>query len=307
MPRLSVIIATHKRAKILQRCLEHLEKQTIAPDLEVIVVSDGHDPATASLFDPAVSDKRPAGGNDNEALTANRYALAAIRFMEIPKSQQAVARNRGLDKSTAPYALFIGDDIFLAPDACEKHLAAHEAAQKLAKTNRVAVLGFTTWDPAVGITPVMEWLEETGWQFGYPLLKPYAQRMIPRYAQHRFTYTSNISIPTALAREHQFREDVTLYGWEDTEWGVRLRQDSIGLYYEPDAKALHHHHVTLDDSLKRMETLGRSAVIVSQMNPELDRLPKGWKRMAYKLIAKLPTMRGKHAGAFLRGIAAGER
>src|SRR3989344_5102452 len=278
---LSIIIPTHKRAQILKKCLEHLEQQTIRDQLEVIVVHDGEDDGETRGIIPS-----------------------GVTYFSIPKSQQGVARNRGVDRATAPIVLFIGDDIFLAPDACEKHLKAHTrvVGGRPAPPLQTTVLGFTTWDPAVGITPVMRWLERTGWQFGYPKIATYAHNFLPEDLQHRFTYTSNISLPTSTAKQIRFREDVKLYGWEDIEWGLRLKEAGVKLFYEPSARGLHHHHTTLPMSLERMETLGRSAVQVSRINPQLDRLPKGWKLFAYRLLAWLPTMRGKHAKAFLAGI-----
>jgi GT2 family glycosyltransferase len=224
-----------------------------------------------------------------------------VRLRSVPNSQQGVARNAGVREAKAPTCLFIQDDIFLEPDACEEHQLAHAALQFEGETN-VAVLGFTTWDADMEITPVMRWLEDTGWQFGYPRLQP--EDFVPRVIQHQFTYTSHISLPTAVARRHPFREDVTLYGWEDIEWGMRLRDDNVHLFYLPAAKAAHHHQLSLDQSLKRMETLGQSAVIMEQAVPGFDRVPRGWKRYAYDVLALLPTMRGKHVKAFLRGIEA---
>ena len=40
-PALSVVIPTHRRPAILSACIEHLERQTAADAIEVIVVSDG--------------------------------------------------------------------------------------------------------------------------------------------------------------------------------------------------------------------------------------------------------------------------
>ncbi|OGJ60676.1 hypothetical protein A3C37_02015 [Candidatus Peribacteria bacterium RIFCSPHIGHO2_02_FULL_53_20] len=120
--------------------------------------------------------------------------------------------------------------------------------------------------------------------------------------QHRFTYTSHISLPTVTAKKYPFRQDVTLYGWEDIEWGSRLRDAGIPLIFEPEARALHHHQITLESSLRRMEILGESAVRMEKFLAGFDRLPKGWKRIAYELSAMLPTMAGKHRQAFLMGI-----
>ncbi len=234
-------------------------------------------------------------------------------FREIPKSHQGVARNEGVKLATTPYVLFSQDDIFLAPDACEKHLNAlrnfqlptqkfQTNNQKPITKNSFAVLGFTTWDPSLEITPVMRWLEASGWQFGYPQIAQYTHTFLPPKMQHKFTYTSHISLPTAIARAHPFREDITLYGWEDVEWGMRLADAGVRLYYEPDAKAVHHHPLSLEQSLARMETLGRAAVQLAKLNPSFDRTPMGTKRILYKLSALLPTMAGRHRKAFLKGL-----
>lgn len=297
MPSLSVIIPTHRRPEILKKCLEHLEKQTIASEIEVIVVSD----------------------DTNEKCTMkNEKWVMSVRFMNVPPCHQGVARNEGVTVATGEYVMFIGDDIFLADDACEKHVSAHEEwkmnneklkieKEKILNSqfsilNSTATLGFTTWDPAVGITPVMTWLEKSGWQFGYPSIEKYSHGFLPSHIQHKYTYTSHISVPLGVAKKFPFRSDVSLYGWEDVEWGMRLRDAGVSLFYEPSAKALHHHHITLEDSLQRMETLGRSAVEIAKNVPEFDRVPRGWKLCAYKILAMLPTMAGRHRHYFLFGI-----
>jgi len=277
MPSLSIIIPTYQRPDILRECLLRIEAQTIRDQLEVIVVSDGEDARTRSLF-------------------ADISFPFPLNFSSVPKSQQGVARNRGVERAQAPYVLFIGDDMFLERDACEKHLQSHREGEPR------AVLGHVAWDPAVGITPAMQWLDRTGWQFGYKFLSPYAHKEIPSEIQHRFTYTSQISLPLEIARRFPFREDAVLYGWEDIEWGMRLKDAGIPLFYEPDAKALHHHHLSDEDSLKRMETLGRSAVIFQKFKPEMRIVPAGFKLLLYRLAALLPTTGGRHRKAFLREI-----
>lgn len=294
MPKLSVIIPTYRRPEILAQCMGHLERQTVVADLEVIVVSDGHDEKASEVL--------------------GRPWLVDTRFFEINKSHQGIARNKGVSEASGQYVLFIGDDIFLAPDACEAHLKMHEKSGKLnvesGKYSSFAVLGFTTWDPACGITPVMQWLETSGWQFGYLALDHRRATgsgpMIDPSVQHRYSYTSHISLPLEIAKKYPFRTDVHLYGWEDIEWGMRLRSAGVRLMYEPDAKALHHHHLELEASLKRMEILGRSAVEISKVVPEFDRVPRGWKLWAYKILSMLPTMAGKHRRAFLNGIIEGD-
>ncbi|MDD5055643.1 MAG: glycosyltransferase [Candidatus Peribacteraceae bacterium] len=320
-PRLSIIIPTYRRPFTLLECLKRIEQQTVASEIEVIVVSDGHDDKTARLFVKqevqAISDPtspRLRGAGQRSAISSEWKVPA--RYFEISKSQQGVARNEGVKHAQGEYVLFIGDDTFLEPDACEKHLKAHHphpahsvrtpppaAPQSPGEgLGEGAVLGFTTWDPTVHITPVMRWLEKSGWQFGYPKISQYSGQMIPEKIQHQFTYTIHISLPLSVAQKLPFRTDVHLYGWEDIEWGMRLKKAGVRLFYEPNAKALHHHHLTLEDSLKRMEILGRSAVEFQKMIPGFDRVPTGWKLLAYKIAALFPSMAGRHRRAFLTGI-----
>ncbi len=293
MTKLSVIIPTHRRADILKECIRHLERQTIVQNIEVIVVDDADDMKTHDVV-------------------SGQWSVA-IRLINIEPCQQGVARNEGLKYATGEYVLFIGDDIFLEPEACAKHIEAHETWSVVSGQKQsyplpanhyplIAVLGHTTWDPAVGITPVMIWLESSGWQFGYPTISAFSHTLLPENIQHRFTYTSHISLPLSEAKKTLFRTDVHLYGWEDIEWGMRLKHAGVRVYYEPRARALHHHHITLEESLKRMEILGRSAVEIQKKVLEFDRLPKGWKLYAYKVASLLPTIAGRHRRMFLRGV-----
>lgn len=261
--------------------------QTCVKEIEVIVVSDGHDEKTTRLFQ-----------NPSASLRAGQQWPFPVQFFEIEKSQQGVARNEGVEHAKGETVLFIGDDILLAPDACSRHLTAHCGHS----SGPIAVLGYTTWDPSTEVTPVMRWLERSGWQFGYPSIECYGHGLIPIDLQHRYTYTSHISVPLGIARQVPFRMDVHLYGWEDIEWGLRLKKAGVRLYYEPHARALHEHRVTLRDSLERMEVLGKSVIQIEKLVPGFDRRPRGLKLLMYRIAALFPTMAGKHRKAFLRGM-----
>lgn len=278
-PALSIVIPTHKRPAILSACLEHLERQTVADRVEAIVVSDGHDPATV------------------EAVTKRTWKVP-VKFFEIPKSQQGAARNKGVREAAGETVLFVGDDILLAPGACASHLRMHERREP------IAVLGRIDWDPSVGVTPVMRWLENTGWQFDFDALEPYAGQRVPEAVQHRFTYASNLSMPADVARATPFPEGLTEYGWEDVVFGMELKKRNVGLVYEPNARALHRHRIDLEDSLRRMRAIGKTAVIMAKRDPAFDRVPRGWKLSAYRVLSLLPTMRGRHAKALLEGMDA---
>lgn len=318
MPSLSIIIPTHRRRDILRQTLECLGKQTLLrssgamegkpseASLEVIVVSDGPDEQTAEMI---------------QSLSWSFL----LQYFAIPKSQQGIARNRAVEKARGKYCLLIGDDIFLMPDACEKHLHAHEKHQSPITNHQtnsnfqtlprprardrgatpklpIAVLGFTTWDPTLKITPAMRWMERSGVQFGYPKIQKCAGSFIPASRQQWFTYTSNLSLPTWVLRHYPFREDVSLYGWEDIEWGKRIAEAGVQLFYDPDARAYHHHVFSDEELWERSRRLGVSAVQMEKLVPELCLCPRRWKKAAYTLYSLLPTYKGKHYCAFLRGM-----
>jgi glycosyltransferase involved in cell wall biosynthesis len=282
-PKLSIIIPTHKRTRILQKCLDCLSAQTFK-DFEVIVVSDGPDEKTAEMM---------------QGLTWP----FEIQYFAIPKSQQGICRNRAVEKARGDIVLLIGDDAFLAPDACEAHVRAHEQCRMKNEECRIAVLGHTTWDPSLKITKLMRWMEKSGVQFGYDKITKYAHNFLPEDLQHWFAYTINFSLPAKVLYQNQFREDVSLYGWEDIEWCLRLKDAGVRVFYEPDAKAYHHHEFSDAEVWERSKLLGISAVKMEELVPELKLVPRGLKKLAYRLTSLLPTNTGKHCRAFLRGMA----
>jgi hypothetical protein len=113
-------------------------------------------------------------------------------------------------------------------------------------------------------------------------------------------------MPARIARATPFPEGVAEYGWEDVVFGMELKKKGVGLSYEPAARALHRHRIELADSLKRMRAIGRTAELFAKRDPAFDRRPRGKKLLAYRLLALLPTIRGKHAKAFLEGIGSAD-
>ncbi len=279
MPSLSVLIPTHHRPQVLSTCLEYLAKQTIADELEIIIIHDGQD------------------DNDTKKVIERWMSGLPIAYHAIPKSQQGVARNKALTYVTTDICLIIGDDTFLEPSACEKHLMFHNSC-----STPTALLGHVTWDPALEINDVMRFLESSGWQFAYEKMEDYDGQTIPFERQPYWTYTIHLSLPTAVFKKHQFHEQATMYGWEDTEWGSRLRNDGISMVYRSDITGLHHHYHDLKSSLRRMRTVGRCAPYWQQLVPNLRIVPSGLRLLKFRLKSLLPTLDGKHRKAFLEGL-----
>ena len=82
--------------------------------------------------------------------------------------------------------------------------------------------------------------------------------------------TGNISFPKSLfIVENGFSEDFKNYGWEDLEFGYRLKKRDVPLYYLPAAINYHYHVITDEEKADRKFVMGQSAQIFIGKHPEL--------------------------------------
>ncbi|MBN2306783.1 glycosyltransferase family 2 protein [Candidatus Peregrinibacteria bacterium] len=259
--KLSVIIPTHNRAEILEICLNKITRQQ-GVDFEVIVVDDGSEDETAKVV----------------------ASFENVIYIRQKASHQGIARNKGAKKATGDILLFIGDDIFTEPGFLMQHMNVHTKNP----SEEVVVLGYTTWDPMLDINPYMKFLESSGWQFAYHLLKPgFTDHPEP----YKFFYTSNISLKKSLFDQEKFNSKFREYGWEDIELGYRLwKQHGMRLYYEPDAIAYHHHEIHETSLTARMQTVGRSAVQFEKLRPRVHIIPRGFQALILKIATWPPIL-----------------
>lgn len=104
MPAFSLIVPTHQRAPLLQRCLASVRRQGLAAEVELIVVSDVVDAATDLVCGQALS------GQD-------------IYLRRNGPPGPSASRNLGLQMARGRYVLFLDDDDTLA-DGCLSALQA---------------------------------------------------------------------------------------------------------------------------------------------------------------------------------------
>jgi len=107
---IAVVMATHNQARLLERALQGIGRQT-RPPVQTVVVDDGSTDETAAV-------------------------LAAARLPGLAVLRQAnqgvsVARNAGLAAASAEFVLFLDDDDSLEPSALER-LGNLQAAEPLA-------------------------------------------------------------------------------------------------------------------------------------------------------------------------------
>ena len=105
--KISVIIATFRRAQSLGRTLQSLEAQR-DPNFEVIVVCDGYDSETRTLAE-------------------SYQATFRLKWLFREENEYAgAARNAGANAATGEILLFLDDDATAGPDWIEAHRKRHD-------------------------------------------------------------------------------------------------------------------------------------------------------------------------------------
>jgi glycosyltransferase involved in cell wall biosynthesis len=153
------------------------------------------------------------GSADETRSVVQAFAIRSIpvHYVSEPQPNRGKARNRGARVAAGRYLLFCDDDVWLPP----AWVAAHGAAQ--------------TGDDEVVNGPILN-------------VPSYDARPSPTLANYSraFLCTCNASLSReAFFRAGGFDETFDLYGWEDTELGVRLRQAKCRWKFAWDAFLWH--------------------------------------------------------------------
>jgi glycosyltransferase involved in cell wall biosynthesis len=165
-----------------------------------------------------------------------------ITYVYEERPNRGAARNRGIAVSQGHLIVFCDDDVYAPPG----FLAAHDAAHTV---SNLVVNG-----------PILN-------------VPSYHERPKPTLANYSraFLCTCNVSVPkVALDAVGGFDEQFHLYGWEDTDLGVRLREHGMRGKFAWDAYIWHikpPQDVTLESELKKAVEKARMAVRFVQKNP----------------------------------------
>lgn len=103
---ISVIIPVYEMARKITATLESLIGQSIASELEVIVVNDGSTDNIEEVF--------------QKFLVAYPHLTQSFKFINQTNKGAPAARNRGLVEATGDYLFFCDADAMLVPTALEK-------------------------------------------------------------------------------------------------------------------------------------------------------------------------------------------
>ncbi|MGZ3503564.1 MAG: glycosyltransferase family 2 protein [Vulcanimicrobiaceae bacterium] len=157
-----------------------------------------------------------------------------VSYVYEERPNRAAARNRGIAVAQGYVVLFCDDDVYAPPG----FLAAHEAAH--------------TSSNLVANGPILN-------------VPSYHERPKPTLANYSraFFCTCNVSIPkAALEAVGGFDAQFNLYGWEDTELGMRLREAGMRWKFAWDAYVWHvkpPHDDTLQVQLQKAVEKARMA------------------------------------------------
>lgn len=196
----------------------------------------------APEFEVVIVDNGSADATAEVVEHARRQQRYEIVYAYEERPNRGAARNRGIAVASGHLVVFCDDDVYAPPG----FLAAHDAAHT---SNDLVVNGPILNVPSYNQRP-----------------KP----AIPNYSR-AFLCTCNVSIPkVALAEVGGFDERFNLYGWEDTDLGVRLREHGLRSKFAWDAYIWHvkpPQDVTLESELHKAIEKARMAVRFVRKNP----------------------------------------
>lgn len=263
-PDISVVIPTRDRAQVLERTVAALAAQELdGLEIEVIVVDNG----------------TPAGALRG---VSGIGAAAPFEFQLLVERRSGVSakRNAGVSIARGRDVLFLGDDTRPADGGL---VIGHVRALRRSPP-RCAVMGVCAWAPEVEVTPVMEWLERTRKSHDYSIFESGDGPM-------RNLYTNNLSLPRDALLEVGGFDERFPYGWEDYDLALRLSDCGYSLRFLPELVVHHDHTSGLSESLRRMESVGRTARLFNRLHADRPGLltprPDGIRAAAARAVGPL--------------------
>ncbi len=237
----SVVIPTYNRKPILEKCLKSLEAQALRRDggvvgYEVVVVDDGSTDGTVNwLGNPAL--------------------FPHVRLLQQDHQGPAAARNLGVEAATGDTIIFIDSDLVVTDRFLQAHADALLNGQQRLGSDRLFTYGRVI----------------NTCNFDQPTAEPFK---VTDFSAAYFA-TGNVAIARHwLDQAGLFDTRFQLYGWEDLELGVRLKQLGLTLIKCPDAVGYHWHPPfalsqipnLIDKEIQR----GRMGVLFYQKHPTWD-------------------------------------
>ena len=235
----SVVIPTYNRQPILEKCLRALERQQIAnrsevTGYEIVLVDDGSTDGTL------------------EWLQQNAAEFPHVRSLCQNHQGPAAARNLGVEEATGDTIIFIDSDLVVTENFLQAHADGLSKGQLAQGSGRLFTYGQVI----------------NTCNFDNPTAESYK---LTDFSAAYFA-TGNVAIARHwLQTAGLFDTRFQLYGWEDLELGVRLKQLGLKLIKCPAAVGYHWHPPfaleqvpsLIDKEIQR----GRMGVLFYQKHP----------------------------------------
>ncbi len=265
--KLSVVIPTMNKVTLLEKTLDALLVQDMAPgdEWEIVVVNDG-------------------STDDTGAFLESRSGTSGVPLVVVAPPVnvgRARARNLGARAARGTWILFLDDDIVAPPGLLRAHLDLLEA------NPGCGGIGYAVTEPELVDAPHFHYLDSRG-----------VARLQPGPAPGRFFVTQNASVPRcAFLDVGGFDEEFSTYGFEDMEVAFRLEEEAGIRFLALTAPVPRHvHHHTLTEYLDKKIECGRLSL------PHLARLhPARIREMNLHYVVDAPGQPGlTFAGRLLR-------
>jgi GT2 family glycosyltransferase len=244
----SIVIPTYRRPEALQATLAALADVDYPREqVEVLVVDDGPDPATASIVDAIVP------------------RLPQIRLLAQRNAGAAAARNLGAASATRDVLVFLDDDMLVAPD----HLRQHEEAR--AQFGECVVNGHWEFPDEMADelrrTPFGRFrLEVEEWVKAGIAMEPLA----PGYRAPVSVTACNLALGRELFQSlGGFDASFPDAGAEDQDLALRARRAGVQFVYA-DAIRLRHNdgRLTFRAYCERQRRGAASAAVLARKHPD---------------------------------------
>lgn len=191
------------------------------------------------------------------------------------KSYSGGARNIGIEKASGEIIVFLGDDTIPTPDWLKYVSNFH----LLHPGKEAVLLGKISWTPELAKDSFHKWLENNA-QFSFSSIRKNG-------SDWRHFYTSNISLKKELIGKERFSDQFVGWGFEDTEFGYRLFQKGMKLFYEPNCEVLHDHPQEESQVWNQTRNARKNAVVFETLHPEISLIPRGIKLSLLKFLILL--------------------
>lgn len=215
----SIIIPTFNRSSVLDKCLQSVLDQTLAPDeYEVIIVDD------CSTDDTEIKCQHYAQQHSN------------IRYIRNHTNQgSARTRNNGIQVARGTLLIFLDNDLLIDRDFIRQHIRCHNQSSFA----KICALSDITYAP--------EFLKETNYgrfiqsrAIGYRKPSDSEVLDLTNLPGNFFAGGGSSCSRTNVIENGMFNTSLKKYGCEDELFGYHFVKNGGRVVFEPQAKLIHY-------------------------------------------------------------------